>query len=316
MKLIHKVNSFETAVCPVCNSDEFNKLFKITYFNDDILPKIGVNNTSPTYLNVCAKCEHHFASPRLSDEALDIYYSTVNTEYYTNTADGKLSNKLLKQHKNIVNLVEKYKTNGSILEIGCGYGYLLDIFQKRNWKTVGVEPFGIACKFAQEQFKLNIVHGYLDKDTFPESQKFDVIMLFDVMEHLKNALLMKDIIDYYLKPGGLLVIGTGNISSFNAKISQEKWAYLSLREHVSFFSKSSMTTWLRPYNILEFKPVSYSGTMFGNVQTLLTNLFIRRLYNMIQRLHYPITKWTLTRFPFVRYMLAFDHMVVIARKNS
>lgn len=304
---------FEVALCPVCRDNRRRKKYKVTYFNDDILSSIGVTSHIPdTFINECQTCFHTYASPQLTEEALDNYYSQINSEYYL--PEDLQTDKLYQQHKQVVDTVEKYIESGNVLEIGCGYGYLLNLFDKKRWNCVGVEPFGKACDFARDKLGVNVINGYLTKDTFPEKENFDIIMLFDVMEHLKNAQYMKELIDYYLKPNGLLIIGTGDISSSNAKISREKWAYLTLREHVSFFSKNSIKHWAEPYVVVDYVRTSYIGNSFSNFLNLLQNLTVRRVYNLVQKIHYPITKFTVTRFPFVRYILAFDHMLAVFRK--
>lgn len=303
---------FIEVACPVCENSSFAKRFTVQHFNDDILPKIGVHPPfPPAFVQQCAHCGHHYANPQLSDEALDKYYSEVNTEYYIG---NETDDKLLDQHNFVVSEIEKLVSHGKVLEIGCGCGYLLHLFNPERWQAVGVEPFGAACKFARDQLGLNIIHGYLDEYTFPDKQSFDVIMLFDVMEHLKSPRSMMRLVDHYLKPGGLLVIGTGDISSLNAKLSGEKWAYLTLREHVSFYSKQSMKYLLKDFQSVDIHTVSYSGNLAQNAAAFLKNHIVRRAYNTFQSLQYPITKIKFSRFSKVRYLLAHDHMLAIAKK--
>lgn len=64
-------------------------------------------------------------------------------------------------------------------------------------------------------------------------------MLFDVVEHLTSMDELMSLFKHYLKPDGMLVIGTGNINSATAKINGKTWAYFSGWEHVSFFSPES-----------------------------------------------------------------------------
>lgn len=304
--------NFVEVDCPLCQSQSSEKVYFIQHFNDNILPKIGVNPPfPPTYIQKCMSCGHHYACPQLFDEALDKYYSEVNSEYYIGS---ETNDKLLVQHQFVVSEIEKTVTSGKVLEIGCGCGYLLHLFNPDRWEAIGVEPFGEAYQFAKERLGLNIVHGYLDANTFPNKQSFDIIMLFDVMEHLKDPVSMMDLVNHYLKPGGLLVMGTGDISSVNAKISGERWAYLTLREHVSFFSRRSMKYLLRQFESVDIRAVSYSGNSLQNLTSFLNNHLIRRAYNLFQSVQYPITKIKFSRFPKLRYLLAHDHMLVIARK--
>ncbi|MEZ0485832.1 class I SAM-dependent methyltransferase [Fibrella aquatica] len=306
-------SNFEYINCPVCSLNKTEKLYPITYFNDDILPKIDVNHVPEvSYVYRCLNCDHKYVNPQLSDSALDKYYTQVNTEYYGDQLDTV--DKLLPQHKLVVSLIEKKIISGRILEIGCGNGFLLSLFDKERWHVIGVEPFSPAVKFAKNNLKLNVVEGYLDRQTFPSDSKFDVILLFDVIEHLKQAGDMIDLINYYLKPGGLLVIGTGDISSLHAKLSGRYWFYMTLREHLSFFSQNSIRYLLKEFDPVEITSVSYMGTGLQNLVTFLKSHLIRKSYNIFQSSHYWLTKFKVTRFSHVRMESAFDHMIVIAKK--
>jgi len=305
---------FESAICPVCRGDVSSIKYSVQYFNDDILPQIGVEPPYPQcHVVQCRRCLHHYASPQLSDLALDLYYTRLNSEYYIES--DKSYDRLLGQHIKIVNEVAKRKPDGGrLLEIGCGYGYLLSLFDKTKWDCVGVEPFVEACQFASTKLGLSVINGYLDAFTFTEKESFDIIMLFDVMEHLKDSVSMTELVKYYLKPGGVLILGTGDIGSLNAKFGKGQWAYLTLREHLSFFSKDSINYLLNDFNSVDIIKVPYEGSRFKNSMRLLHNFFFRGTYNMIQRFQYPLTKFKVTRFQYVRYPLSNDHMIVIAQK--
>lgn len=310
-----KLENFEQVEkCPVCDCKALRKLYAIQYFNDTILPRIGVDPPYPeASIQQCTKCQHCFCTPQLSDRALDLYYTKNNTEYYLES--DKSGDKLLTQHQAVVSLInKKLPQGGKVLEIGCGYGYLLSLFDKSQWNVIGIEPFQKACEFARDHLNLKVLNSYLDYSTFIETQSFDVIMLFDVFEHLKKPNDMLDLINHYLKPGGFLIIGTGDIGSLNARMSGKRWMYPTLREHLSFFSESSIKYFLKDFKEVDFHTVSYSGNWISNLMTLAENHLVRRAYNLVQSVHYRFTKFKLTRFPYVRYNLAFDHMLVIAKK--
>jgi 2-polyprenyl-3-methyl-5-hydroxy-6-metoxy-1,4-benzoquinol methylase len=306
-------DNFEYVSCPVCHQNAHRKLYEITYFNEKILSEIGIKQIpEATYLCRCVNCDHRYANPQLSDSALNRYYTQINSEYY----QGEIEqiDKLLLQHRDIVSAIEKKITKGSILEIGCGNGYLLNLFDKNRWVVTGVEPFGPAASFARNYLGLEVINGYLDSTTFANTKKFDVILLFDVMEHLKQPNEMIELIKYYLKPGGFLVIGTGDISSLNAQLSGKHWSYITLREHLSFYSKASMRYLLKDFTNVEITPVSYIGSFFDNAFTFFKSHVLRRSYNIFQSSHYWLTKFKITRFPYVRFISSFDHMRVIAQK--
>ena len=306
-------SDFEYVNCPVCQKGEHTKLYEISYFNEDILSKIGVNDIpDKTYLCHCHNCDQRYSNPQLSNSSLDEYYTQINSEYYIERED--FTDKLLLQHKHVLLEVEKKINHGTVLEIGCGNGFLLSLFDKKRWDSYGVEPFSPAAMYAETKLGLKVITGYLDKETFPQGKKFDVILLFDVIEHLKDPNSMIDLIRFYLKPEGLLVIGTGDISRLNAHLSGRHWSYITLREHLAFYSKKSMKYLLSDFSTVDIEDVSYIGDCKDNLITFLASHLVRRFYNLFQSSHYWLTKYTFTRFPHVRYISSFDHMLVIAKK--
>jgi len=75
------------------------------------------------------------------------------------------------------------------------------------------------------------------------SHHFDVITLFEVIEHLKDPCPLISHCHSLLKPNGLMVIGTGNACSWTARIQGKRWEYFSIDNHgghISFYNPKSM----------------------------------------------------------------------------
>lgn len=296
-------NSFEVVItCPVCGSRKRVKLYKIEYTSNEVIEVLDIVDTSEIFLYKCVICNHHFASPVIKQELLNKYYLTSNNEYY-NKHVVPVNNRSL-QNENIVKDIEKVKNGGDILEIGCGYGFLLNTFNSDKWNRYGIEPTPLAVKYAAETFNLKIHQGVLEPGLF-DNKKFDVILLFDVIEHLPEPNEFLNMIRKSLKHDGALVIGTGNISSFNAVIGGPIWNYFCTYLHISFFSEKSIRYLLEKNNFDIFKIYkrSYLGTNRDNLKILLRNI-IKALLNRV----FSVGK----NF---RILNSFDHMVVIA-KNS
>ena len=109
--------------------------------------------------------------------------------YYKNAVDpdGKkriLKNekaKTLKQFKVILDFLKKNKKGGKILDIGCGFGWMLSSLNKKKWETHGVE-LDKDCKEIAEK-NMDRFYSNLSKI---KQKKFDVITMIHVIEHLRN----------------------------------------------------------------------------------------------------------------------------------
>jgi 2-polyprenyl-3-methyl-5-hydroxy-6-metoxy-1,4-benzoquinol methylase len=256
----------------------------------------------------CENCGHHFTVPSVNESLRSKYYNELNSEYFLNNTFNHLNDK----HDYIFNLISKYKKGGEILEIGCGNGFLLEKFRLKGWNAYGIEPSNNAVEFIQQNFsKINIKNQFLDYNSY-KSKSFDLILLFDVIEHLSNPVETILLANYYLKNGGLLVIGTGNIKSVNAIISKNNWGYFGSWEHISFYSPKSMKYLLsrNKFNILKIKKTSYNSSYITNIFLLIRNLFIIIKNNVKYILNNVINK----QHNYEKTKLTFDHMIIISEK--
>lgn len=300
-------NIFEEISCPVCGSKNSKKKFKFSYYSNNTLSIIGYTDTKPDlFLNECKSCFHHYANPQIKSNYLDKYYSEYNSEYYN--LEAVPSNHLSREHKLIYKKIDKVSKGGKILEIGCGFGFLLNEFPDSKWEKYGLEPSKFASNFAKKSFNIKIHNGFLNFDTF-KSHSFDVIIFFDLIEHLKYPNEFIKLIKHYLKPKGIIVFGTGNISSINAKLSRKLWSYFSSWEHISFFSSSSVKYFfnLNDIRLMKIKKVSYRGSNILNLKYMIENILVIRLKNIIKLM---LNQFRRNKYIYSYYKLTFDHMIV------
>ncbi|MCK5574112.1 MAG: class I SAM-dependent methyltransferase, partial [Bacteroidetes bacterium] len=100
----------------------------------------------------------------------------------------------------------------SFLDVGCGPGGLLYEARAHGWKATGLEISRWAAERGKAQ-GLNIIEGTLHDAKLPDTT-FDMISMFDVLEHLPHPREYVAEIHRILKPGGTLVIETPNIKGF------------------------------------------------------------------------------------------------------
>ena len=209
----------------------------------------------------CQQCDLEFVNPLPSLETMQANYQKEMTG---NETDGGLhSNYILERKKRIksfsklhnsrLSLIEDlYPEKGNLLDIGCGAGFFLNSAKERGWNCYGMEILFEYVKFAQENFALENIHlESIDESITFEPNTFDVITLWDLIEHLRNPLKSLKKIHQTMKPGGLLVMWTPNVK--NSIFLKERWTGYKILQHFYFFSGESLT------NILEkvgFKIVS------------------------------------------------------------
>ena len=128
-----------------------------------------------------------------------------------------------------------------LLDVGCSSGALLRVAKECGYDASGAEPATQAADTARG-LGFEVFPGFLQDAGFPDNH-FDVITLFEVIEHLLEPQgLLKEILRV-LKPGGVLLIGTGNADSWTVGFMGADWEYFDIRSHgghISFFNPKSM----------------------------------------------------------------------------
>lgn len=95
-------------------------------------------------------------------------------------------------------------SRGKLLDIGCGFGFFLELARKRGWSVYGVEPCAHARSYALSR-GINVDSENLFTRAY-EDEMFDVITLFYVLEHLTDPMRYLREVNRILKPGGLLLL--------------------------------------------------------------------------------------------------------------
>lgn len=264
----------EMLKCIVCNSVDY----KILY---ESLPDYLLSNFSvqATYVQ-CQNCGLIFQHPPALTTDINEYYPERYSPYISKNEINQMSiiHKIIANYgiSKRCNIIYKFKKSGSILDVGCSTGLFLDRLQKTgNWICTGIEPNEYAAKIAQS-YGLNVIQGTLENIKIKESQ-FDVITLWDVLEHIPNPNRDLTIIHKLLKNDGILFIRVPNYDSIDAKLFGPLWAGFDPPRHYFVFSKSTL---IRLINQNGFK-VLYRTTNFGAYPTFL--LSVRFLVTSIQR---------------------------------
>lgn len=192
--------------------------------------------------------------------------------YYKNAIDPDGKKRNLKKERNyklshfkiILDYLKKNR-GGSILDIGCGYGWLLSSLNKKKWKRYGVEP----SKDCYEIAKLNMdfIFNNINKIN---NKKFDVITLIHVIEHIRNPIIFLKKIKKNLKKNGILIIETPDFDSAMARKYNTKFRLLHDPTHISLFSLDSLSRLLRRLNfkIIKFEFPFFEGPFFNKKNLL------------------------------------------------
>lgn len=275
--------------CPLCKSADYSILYKSTLTKRDFRPDVIVKNLKNTLddyrkhgqIVKCRGCTLVYVNPQEDILALMKGYEQVIDKDYLETESYRKI--LSKQH---LQTVEKYMKKGKMLDVGCFVGFFLQLAKNNGWEVYGVEPSSWAIKEAKKR-KIRIIGKVID-DIRTKKYFFDVITLWDVIEHLPNPHSTLTNIHALLKKGGIIALGTPNIESlFYAKVLRGNCPFL-VRMHVILYSPQTLSLLLNKYGfeVIEVQPYSRTFPVYYLLERIRIN---NRLFNTCKRILKKIT---------------------------
>lgn len=220
-------------MCPICKS---KNTYEIHPENINIGKIVFTYEFTPesqkTFRVVrCNKCSHIFCFP-LPKNIYKNYEDVIDKEYLRQSKTRILSAKI------VLDDIKKLVPSGRLLDIGCATGDFLKVAKSFGYFVEGLELSKWSSEIVKD--KGILVHRKLLvslSSKFPE--KYDVITLFGVIEHFQNPRDEMVYINRLLKPGGILVIWTGDVDGMMSKILGRRWWYWQ-GQHIQYFTKSSL----------------------------------------------------------------------------
>ena len=224
----------------------------------------------------CKSCKAGITWPQPDD--LSPYYPTKYRRY------NRIVRDILKffYRQRVKKWSSQFSTPGVAFEMGCGDGLMLDTLRDLGWKVVGSERTFESAYVPGHILGLPVFVGGLE--SIHPSPQFDLIFLFQVLEHLQDPVKTLQQLLRFLKPHGKLIIGVPNFASWQAKIGQEKWFHLDVPRHLVHYSYSVLETLLKQsgFEIESVSYVSWEHDPYGWVQSILNRL--DRRFNRLTRL--------------------------------
>jgi|Deesub1362A_J573_1020465.scaffolds.fasta_scaffold00670_25 2-polyprenyl-3-methyl-5-hydroxy-6-metoxy-1,4-benzoquinol methylase len=259
----------------------------------------------------CEECGHAFVNPQVyNDEELFRFYNDnyfSGNEYRDYVADKKIIQKNFKARLSVLQKFLNPSFHHRLLEIGCAYGFFLEIAKEYFNVVKGIDIAQDGIAYAHSQLNLEVICGDFLKHEL-SNERFDVVCMWDTIEHLSSPHLYIEKISKNLEINGLLALTTPDYGSLNARMRRKKWRFLKPPEHLHFFTKKSLATLLHRYGF-EIIYYSHPGVYLG-LDNIVYKIFVLHekgpwVYKLLSKIH-------LNRV--YLYINTFDIMFVIARK--
>lgn len=229
----------EDIPCNLCGARDFKLLYPSTLTTAspntaDFRCTSSAYGVHPPIVR-CNRCGLVYASPRWDSSLVNASYSVVQDPTYVEEREGRV----LTFSRNLApfeKLVADSNTR-RLLDIGCHIGVMVELAQARGWDAWGIEPSTWAAEQARAR-GLHVLTGTLDEADLPENY-FDVVTMWDVIEHLSDPAAEIRHVRRLLKPGGVFAIHTIDIESPFARLMGARWPWL-MEMHLYYFSPRTL----------------------------------------------------------------------------
>ncbi|QCR23991.1 class I SAM-dependent methyltransferase [Pontibacter sp. SGAir0037] len=227
--------------CPICGKEDFKNFIVVT---DNAVSKESF------VIVECENCTFKFTNPRPDSAGIGKYYESEEYISHSNTKSG-IINRAYHVVRSIttkqkVELINRYSPGkGNILDYGCGTGVFLSACKNDGWEIRGVEPNAKAREIASKETS-EIIASEISEI---EGEKFDVITLWHVLEHIHTLNeTMAELISL-LQEDGTLIIAVPNADSHDAQQYKENWAAYDVPRHLYHFTQPTMKRLLKKHKM-------------------------------------------------------------------
>jgi len=227
--------SFEETDCDWCGSREAEVLFEG--------PDLLLGFPGQFRMVRCSKCGLFRQDPRLTLESLETYYPQNYGPYETIIATDKSFLKRLDRRYGMwkrLQIIQHFQPCGKLLEVGCGTGiFLAEAQRTHRWELTAVEPNVEAASYIEKTLQLPVLANRFTDAKLPENH-FDVITMWNVLEHLDHPINDLRRVHQLLREGGWFVFSIPNLESLDAKAFGKYWLGWELPRHLYLFPQQQL----------------------------------------------------------------------------
>jgi 2-polyprenyl-3-methyl-5-hydroxy-6-metoxy-1,4-benzoquinol methylase len=199
----------------------------------------------------CQRCGLVYTDPRPEGHHIVENYQAVEDSLYLEEREGRVLT--FEHHLRPLERLTGPPNGRRLLDVGCYTGIFVEIAARHGWDAWGVEPCRWAVKHARTR-GLHVVQGTLDTASLPQAT-FDVVTMWDVIEHVTDPYGTLQQAYRLLKSGGLVVVHTIDIESPFARLMGPRWPWL-MEMHIYYFSRRTLRAMLEKcgFRVLSDRP--------------------------------------------------------------
>jgi SAM-dependent methyltransferase len=225
--------------CPLCGSRDFRLRYPANREVRETMAEESFRCTSPFLsrhgdIVQCNRCHLFFSNPQLDPEQVLGIYRLVEDPLYQEEAAAREQTFA----GSLCQLQRLAAPPGKLLDVGCYTGVFMKLAAAKGWTVTGVELSAWASAIARQD-GYGRVHSLALEEAGLDPESFDVITLWDVIEHLSHPAAMLKNVHGLLKPGGIVAVSTHLVDSLAARLLGSRYPFF-MDMHLVHFSRPTL----------------------------------------------------------------------------
>ncbi|HWI18675.1 MAG TPA: class I SAM-dependent methyltransferase [Vicinamibacterales bacterium] len=235
----------------------------------------------------CPACTHVWADLSLGADELTRLYQRqyfFGEEYGDYLRDRRI---LEKNFAARLATLRRFMTaaHRHLFEVGAAYGFFLNLARPLFQSVRGIDVSEDAVNHARTELHLDVTCGDLLNAEL--DGPVDVACMWDTIEHLETPRRYVERLAAKMKPGALIAVTTGDISSLNARMQKARWRLIHPPTHVHYFSRRSLETLLdrAGFRVVHVEHCGFHRSVSGMLHNLVSLRWgSRRIDAFLQRI--------------------------------
>ncbi|MBF0536644.1 MAG: class I SAM-dependent methyltransferase [Nitrospirae bacterium] len=216
-------------LCPVCNVEVRDVCYEYTEGEKpgDCKERLRIYR--------CGQCGFLFARPTVENSQMD---SIDDAELFNSPLLKKLYEKLIVGREIFHARKILGKKPSSLLDVGCGTGWIAKIWKEHGFDVVGLEPSSSRGDVARQRYGIKIIPDRIEN--LGIEKKYDVIVMRHVIEHFREPYEVLVKLRSLLREGGIIIITVPNIDCVGRILFGARWSWI-LPYHCNFFNPQTLS---------------------------------------------------------------------------
>lgn len=198
-------NCTAVRVCPLCGSGDLRTAYRFQGFA--VLKCCGCHGSWRSNMYSTSDITAMYTGDEYSQNP----YFSYDVEGFKEAAQGRYANYI-----SALSAIATRVKVGKLLDVGCGSGAFLNVAQQRGWEVSGIELSPVLSQVSRRAVKAEVITSAFESVDLPDAS-YDVVTMWDIIEHVLDPVFCLKKVERLLKPGGMALFCTPDEDSLLAR---------------------------------------------------------------------------------------------------